>query len=191
MNRPDTDEASTMTLRTIIGPDNPVLRKKARPVGDPAASEIQTLIADMIETMREAPGVGLAAPQVAVGQRLAVIEYAEPLLEDAPPDTPAPAPKLYVIVNPEIVARSDELVDGIEGCLSLPGYAGNVLRHQAVTVKAFNRRGKPIKIKAQGWLARIFQHEIDHLDGVLFIDRASKAWKVVEHSPEDEAVMKE
>ncbi len=180
-----------MTLRTIIGPDNPVLRKKARPVGDPNTPELQKLIDDMIETMRDAPGVGLAAPQVAMSQRLAVIEYAEPLLDDAPPESKPPEPKLYVIVNPEIVTRSEELVDGTEGCLSLPGYAGNVLRHQAVTVKALNRRGKPIKIKAQGWLARIFQHEIDHLDGVLFIDKASRVWKVEEHSPEDEAVMKE
>ena len=180
-----------MTLRTIITPENPALRKKARPVGDPNTSEIQKLIDDMIETMREAPGVGLAAPQVAVGQRLAVVEYAEPLPEDTPPDTPAPEPKLYVMVNPEIVTRSEELVDGIEGCLSLPGYAGNVLRHRAVTVKARNRRGRPVKIKAQGWLARIFQHEIDHLDGVLFIDKASKVWKVQEDSEEDRAVMKE
>jgi peptide deformylase len=180
-----------MTLRTIITPENPALRKKARPVGDPNTSEIQKLIDDMIETMREAPGVGLAAPQVAVGQRLAVIEYAEPLPEDTPPDTPAPEPKLYVMVNPEIVTRSEELVDGIEGCLSLPGYAGNVLRHRAVTVKARNRRGRPVKFKAQGWLARIFQHEIDHLDGVLFIDKASKVWKVQEDSEEDRAVMKE
>ena len=182
---------ATMTVRTIIGPDNPVLRKKARPVGDPNTPEIQKLIDDLIETMRAAPGVGLAAPQVAMGQRLAVIEYAEPLPEDAPPEAEPPQPKLYVIVNPEIVTRSEVLVDGTEGCLSLPGYAGNVLRHQAVTVKALNRRGKLIKIKTHGWLARIFQHEIDHLDGALFIDKASKVWKVQEDSEEDQALMKE
>ena len=168
-----------MPIRSIIGPDNPILRKKARAVANVNDPAVQKLIDDMLETMREAPGVGLAAPQVAVSQRLTVIEYAE-LPPDAPEDAPPPEPKLYVIINPEIVARSDEMVDGTEGCLSIPGYVGNVLRHEAVTVKALNRKGKPIKIKAKGWLARIFQHEIDHLDGVLFIDKASKMWRLKE-----------
>jgi peptide deformylase len=169
-----------MPILEIIGPDNPVLRRKARPMDESSLNDpaVQRLIDDMIDTMRVAPGVGLAAPQVAVGQRLAVIEYGDELPEDAPPDAEEPPKKLWVIVNPEIVQRSTELVEGAEGCLSLPGYAGNVLRHEAVTVKALNRRGRPIKIKAQGWLARIFQHEIDHLDGVLYIDRASKVWRV-------------
>src|SRR5436190_20216554 len=114
-----------MTLLTIIGPDNPTLRKKAKAVGDPNTPAMQQLITDMIETMREAPGVGLAAPQVAVSQRIAVVEFAEPLPEDAPPETEPPAPKLYVIVNPEITDRSEEMVPGTEGCLSLPGYAGD------------------------------------------------------------------
>ena len=182
---------SFMTVRTIIGPDNPVLRRKARPVENPNTPEFQKLIDDMIETMRAAPGVGLAAPQVAESQRLAVVEYAEPLPEEAPPDAQPPEPKLYVVVNPEIASQSDELVEGTEGCLSLPGYAGLVLRPEAIVVKAINRRGKPVKIKARGWLARIFQHEIDHLDGVLFIDKASKVWKVEEHSAEDEAILKD
>jgi peptide deformylase len=182
-----------MTIREIIGPDNPVLRKKARPVDkssleDPA---MQRLIDDMIETMREAPGVGLAAPQVAVGQRLAVIEYGDDLPEDAPPGTPEPPKKLWVIVNPEIIDYSSEMVEGSEGCLSLPGYAGTVMRSQAVTVKALNRRGKPIKIKARDWLARIFQHEIDHLDGVLYIDRATKVWRVPEDEAEGDARLRE
>lgn len=169
-----------MTLRTIIGPNNPILRKKAKaiPAAEINTPALQQLIDDMIETMREAPGVGLAAPQVAISQRLAVIEYAEePGAEDAP-EAPPPAAKLYVIINPEITHTSTEMVDGAEGCLSIPGYAGTVSRHQAITVKALNRRGHPIKIKAQGWLARIFQHEIDHLDGVLFIDRTKDVWKV-------------
>ena len=182
-----------MSLREIIGPDNPVLRRKARPVEtsslkDPA---VQLLIDDMIETMREAPGVGLAAPQVAVGQRLAVIEYGDELPEDAPPGTPEPPKQLWVIVNPEIVDRSTELVEGSEGCLSLPGYAGTVMRHKAVTIKALNRRGKPIKIKARDWLARIFQHEIDHLDGVLYIDRATKVWRIKEEEAEEDPRLRE
>ena len=79
---------------------------------------------------------------------------------------------------------SEEVVEGAEGCLSIPGYAGMVERHESVTVKGLNRRGQPIKLKAKGWLARILQHEMDHLDGVLFIDRASRVWKV-EHEPEE------
>ena len=179
-----------MPVREIIGPDNPTLRRKARPVDNLKDLAVQKLIDDMIETMREAPGVGLAAPQVAVSQRLAVVEYSE-VPADAPPDAEPPEPKLYVIINPEIVARSEEMVDGAEGCLSLPGYAGNVLRHEAVTVKALNRRGKPVKIKAKGWLARVFQHEIDHLDGVLFIDRASKVWRVPEEDSAEAEILPE
>jgi peptide deformylase len=178
-----------MTVRDIIGPDNPVLRRKARAVADPNTPAVQQLIDDMIETMRAAPGVGLAAPQVAVGQRIAVIEYAEPA-PDAPPDAEPPPPKLYVIVNPEIVSRSDEMANGTEGCLSLPGIWGDVPRHEAVTVKALNRKGRPIKIKAHGWLARIFQHEIDHLDGVLFIDRASQLWREKKDDHEPPGIMK-
>src|SRR5450759_3804210 len=134
-----------MPIRPIIGPNNPVLRRKARAMENPNTPANQQLIEDMIATMRDAPGVGLAGPQVAVGQRITVIEYGETpddALEDFEPEK-----KLYVIVNPEIVSRSEEMVDGAEGCLSLPGYAGNVMRHETVTVKALNRKGKPIKIK--------------------------------------------
>ena len=178
-----------MPIRTIIGPNNPVLRRKAHAVDNPNTAATQQLIDDMIATMRDAPGVGLAAPQVAVGQRIAVIEYGE--IPDDAPDDFEPEKKLYVIVNPEIVARSEELVDGNEGCLSLPGYAGSVKRHQAITVRALNRKGKPIKIKARDWLARIFQHEIDHLDGVLFIDRATKIWRSDDEDEESEPLMRE
>ena len=179
-----------MSIREIIGPSNPVLRRKAKAVDNPNTAETQQLIEDMIATMRDAPGVGLAAPQVAVSQRIVVIESAG-VPDDLPEDVEPPEPKLYVIVNPEIVNRSDELVEGNEGCLSLPGYAGTVERHKAVTVKALNRRGKPIKIKAHDWLARIFQHEIDHLDGVLYIDRASKVWKIPEEDQEKDAALRE
>lgn len=180
-----------MAVRPIIGPDNPILRKKARPLDtDPNNPAVQQLIEDMIATMRDASGVGLAAPQVAVSQRIAVIEYGE-LPEGAPPDAEPPEPKLYVVINPEIAARSDDMVEGVEGCLSMPGYGGSVLRHQAITVKALNRKGRPIKIKARGWLARIFQHEIDHLDGLLFIDRATKVWRVTDEDEEAETLQRE
>ncbi|HEY3343657.1 MAG TPA: peptide deformylase [Anaerolineaceae bacterium] len=127
----------------------------------------------MTETMRAAPGVGLAAPQVAVSERVIVVEFGDEEDEDAPK-------KLYAVVNPEIIKASEELVDGVEACLSIPGLVGEVDRNEAIVVKGQNRRGQPMRIRAQGWLARIFQHEIDHLDGVLYTDRASKVWKPTE-----------
>lgn len=161
-------------IREIVTVPAPVLRRKALKVNDFGAS-LQRLIDDMVETMRDAPGVGLAAPQVDVPLRVIVVEYGEDQDEDKPP-------KLYVLVNPEIVRASQETEMGVEGCLSIPGIAGEVERSLAVTVKGFNRRGQPIKVKAQGWLARIFQHEIDHLDGVLFTDRAARVWEITEEA---------
>ena len=158
-----------MTHREIVTLPDPVLRRKARTVTRFDA-ELQTLVEDMIETMREAPGVGLAAPQVGVSDRLLVVEYPE---DDEQEDSPK---KLYVVVNPEIKEISAETEMGIEGCLSIPGLHGEVERALAVTVKGQTRRGQSIKIKAKGWLARIFQHEIDHLDGIVFVDRATRVW---------------
>jgi peptide deformylase len=157
----------------------PVLRRKAKPITK-FDKELQTLIDDMIETMRDAPGVGLAAPQVGVSERLAVIEYAED--EDDEDETegaegPSKPKQLFVIINPEIVKASEEKVNGIEGCLSIPGLLGEVERYEALQVKALNRYGKPVKLKVDGWMARIFQHEIDHLNGVLFTDLATRVWK--------------
>ena len=169
-----------MTIREIVTPPNPTLRQKARKVAS-FGDELQTLVDDMVETMRQADGVGLAAPQVDVSQRVIVIEYAEgqenPDAEEEPKE-----PKLYILVNPEIVHQSPETVTANEACLSLPGYFGEVERYLSVSIKGQNRRGDPLKLKAQGWLARVFQHEIDHLDGVLYIDRATDIWKV---EPED------
>jgi peptide deformylase len=163
-----------MAVREIVTLPAPILRRKARPVTEFGA-ELQTLINDMIDTMRDAPGVGLAAPQVDVPLRLIVVEYSEED-EDEDEDKEVP-PKLYVVANPEITRFSSDDEIGTEGCLSIPGYAGDVERPLAITIKGLNRRGQPLKLKAEGWLARIFQHEIDHLDGVLFIDRAEKVWK--------------
>jgi peptide deformylase len=161
-----------MSLREIITVPEPVLRRKAHKVTDFGA-DLQGLIDDMIETMRQAPGVGLAAPQVNVSQRLIVVEFGD---ED---DEQAPA-KLYAIVNPEIVRPSQEKEKGNEACLSVPGFLGEVERISSLTIKGQNRHGQPIRIKAKGWLARIFQHEIDHLDGILFTDRALWVRKIEE-----------
>jgi peptide deformylase len=158
-----------MALLDIVTVPEPVLRRKARKVSefDP---ELQNLITNMVETMREAPGVGLAAPQVGEAVRVIVVEFGDENNEEVPL-------KLYTLVNPEISRFSKDIETGVEGCLSIPGFLGEVDRSMSVIVKGQNRYGQPVKIKASGWLARIFQHEIDHLDGVLFTDRASKVWK--------------
>jgi peptide deformylase len=159
-----------MAIREIITVPDKILRGKARKVTSYGA-ELQSLIDDMVETMRAAPGVGLAAPQVKVPWRVIVVEYNESEDEEAPP-------KLHVVVNPKITRFSAESEIGTEGCLSIPGIVGDVERPQNVTIKGFSRRGQPLKIKASGWLARIFQHEVDHLNGVLFVDRADKVWQI-------------
>lgn len=161
-----------MAIREIVTVPDGVLRRKAKKVTS-FDKELHTLIDDMIETMREAPGVGLAAPQIGILQQVIVVEYGDEENEDAPK-------KLFAVVNPEIVGRSDEMVMGPEACLSIPRIVGEVDRHETIQVKGMNRHGKPVKYKLKGWLARIFQHEIDHLDGVLFTDRASKVWRVSE-----------
>ena len=172
-----------MTLRQIVYLPEPILRRKAKPVTK-FDKELQTLIDDMIETMREAPGVGLAAPQVNIPLQLAVIEYAEGEDEEQPEDAPPPQKKLFVIINPEITKVSEEKVLGVEGCLSIPGLIGEVERHEAIQVKALNRHGQPFKVKVDGWMARIFQHEIDHLRGELFTDKATRVWKPQEDEEE-------
>ncbi len=149
-----------MAKRKILVVDNPnerrVLRAKAKKVSRFDAY-LERLVADMWETMREAPGVGLAAPQVGESIRVLVAEY-----ED----------EAVALVNPEIIKRSEDEELGQEGCLSIPGFIGDdVPRASAITVKARDPRGKEIRVKAEGWFARILQHEIDHLDGVLFTDR--------------------
>jgi len=159
-----------MAIREIITLPHPTLRRKAHKVKD-FGPELQTLVDDMVDTMRVAPGVGLAATQINYSLRVVVVEYGDEDDEEVPQ-------KLYTLVNPEITRYSGETVVATEACLSVPGLAGEVERPEGITVKGFNRHGQPFKVKADGWLARIFQHEIDHLDGVLFVDRATKVWKV-------------
>lgn len=162
-----------MTLRKIVTLPEPVLRRKAHAVNR-FDKNLQTLIDDMVETMREAPGVGLAAPQIGLSERLIVVEYYEREEEEEKEDAPR---KVWAVVNPEIVKSSVETLVGVEGCLSIPNLVGEVERHAVVHVRGLNRHGKPMKIKAEGWLARIFQHEIDHLNGILFTDRATRVWQ--------------
>ncbi|MEJ2758187.1 MAG: peptide deformylase [Anaerolineales bacterium] len=159
-----------MALLEIITEPNKVLHHKAKPVSD-FGPELQQLIDDMVETMRDAPGVGLAGPQVNQLLRVIVVEFGDEEDEEVPP-------KLYTLVNPEISKMSKETVMGTEGCLSIPELVGDVSRSESVTVKAQTRHGQVTKIKASGWLARIFQHEIDHINGVLFTDRAEAIYRL-------------
>ncbi len=157
-----------MTLLDIVTLPRKILRSRTQPVAQ-FDDQLQRLIDDMIETMREAPGVGLAAPQIGRSIKLTVIETLPELDEDG--NEIETSRELYVIANPEIVWTSRSVVDGIEGCLSIPGYLGEVERYESIRVRAQDRHGKKIKLRLNGWTARIFQHEIDHLNGVLYIDR--------------------
>lgn len=140
-------------LPIIVHPD-PVLRRKAKRVSH-VDEPLNRLIDDMIETMYDASGVGLAAPQVGISLRIAVIGM--------------PEEEVIVLVNPEMVKKSGERTV-TEGCLSIPGYIGEIKRAQKVTVKALDRNGKAFRIKADELLAEALEHEIDHLNGVLYID---------------------
>jgi len=166
-----------MSLRKVIKLPHPTLRRKAHRV-ETFDKDLQTLVDDMIQTMRDEPGVGLAAPQINLSQRLIVVEYPE---DDSVPD---PKAKIFIVANPEIIKRSDEMVSGIEGCLSVPNLYGQVERAETVIVAGQNQHGDEIKIEASGWLARIFQHEIDHLNGVLFVDIAEKLFRPEEITDE-------
>lgn len=165
-----------MALRKIITVPDEVLRRKAREVKK-FDDNLRTLIDDMVETLREAPGIGLAAPQIGVLEQVVVIEFAEEKENAENEEDEAPPPKLYVVVNPEIKRMSKEKVMGVEGCLSVPGIVGDVERSTSIVVKGKNRNGQKIKLKLNGWIARIFQHEIDHLSGVLFTDLAESIWQ--------------
>ena len=170
-----------MAIREVVKIPENILRRKAHKIAT-FDRDFQVLVEDMIETMRAEPGVGIAAPQVNVSLQLIVVEYPEDdQVEDA-------KPRLYVVANPEIVESTDETEIGIEGCLSVPELVGEVERTTKVVVRGLNRFGKKQKIIANGWLARIFQHEIDHVNGILFVDRASRVWKPEAEVPGDEII---
>ncbi len=158
-----------MDLPIRIAPE-PVLRQKAKRVKNIDAS-IERLIGDMVETMQAAEGVGLAAPQVGVPLRVIVIAISEE--------------EIVALINPEIVKRSGERLV-LEGCLSIPGYRGEIKRSVSVTVKGRDRQGKEIRLKANGLLAQALEHEIDHLNGVLYIDHLESPDKLFRIEPEAE-----
>ncbi|RMG01967.1 MAG: peptide deformylase [Nitrospirae bacterium] len=149
---------SVLKIRTY--PD-PVLKKKALPVED-INGNLQKLIDDMVETMYAAPGIGLAAPQVGELVRLIVVDVSSQQ-EDCP---------LIVLLNPEIIEVAGK-IPSEEGCLSVPGYVSTIQRAENVLIRGHDREGKPVEVEATGLLARALQHEIDHLNGTLFVDRLS------------------
>jgi peptide deformylase len=161
-----------MVIRGILTAEAPILRERARKVTQFDAS-LHRLLDDMLETMRDAPGIGLAANQIGVPLQVAIIE-----LEG----------KVTELVNPQIVRASGEIVDW-EGCLSIPGFVAEVTRSAKVTVKAKNRHGKEFRVKGEELFARALQHEIDHLNGVLYIDYLESLEELVrvsEHSEIEE-----
>jgi peptide deformylase len=161
----------------IVQVGEPVLRQHARPLQpeEIALPETQQLIASMQETMRDAPGVGLAAPQIGMALQLAVIEdrpeYSKDIASDRLAERERRSVPFQVLINPRIVEQSSEQVEFFEGCLSLGGFSALVKRSRQVAVEYWDERGQPCRIEAQGWYARILQHEIDHLNGRLYIDR--------------------
>ncbi len=147
---------------------HPVLRKKAEPVSDPMSAQIARLVEDMIETMQDAPGVGLAAPQVHVDLRVVVFHV--PRGRDAQEGGAEGVP-LTVLINPVIEALDDETNLAFEGCLSLPGMTGQVKRYSNIRYRGFGLDGKEFEREAHGFHARVVQHECDHLDGILYPQR--------------------
>ena len=152
-----------MTIKPLVLLPDPVLRAKSEPIED-VDDDVRTLADDMLETMYDAPGIGLAAIQVGIPRRLLVVDCSKEDEEKNP----------IVVINPEIVASSDERSTYEEGCLSIPDYYAEVERPAQVTVEYVDREGKKRQVEADGLLATCLQHEIDHLNGVLFIDHISK-----------------
>ena len=157
---PDMSE-TIETLKIRVVPD-PILKARAKPVGSVDMERVHALLPRMFATMYQAPGIGLAAPQVGEALRFAVVDL-------MPDDKPSP----IVLINPEVVARSEALATREEGCLSLPGQYADVTRPARVTVRYTDAEGARQQIEAEGLLAACLQHEIDHLDGILFVDHLS------------------
>ncbi|ABS63682.1 peptide deformylase [Parvibaculum lavamentivorans DS-1] len=162
-----------MAIRKIARMGHPVLRGIARPVPDPTAPEVKALVRDMIETMIDANGAGLAAPQVYEPWRIVVFQAPESRLPEGVDETEAfdhTAP-LTVLINPEVEILTEEMEKGWEGCLSVPGLRGSVPRHTELRYRGYGLNGELIERRARGFHARVIQHECDHLDGILYPQR--------------------
>ena len=155
-----------MAILKIARMGHPVLKARAEPVAEPKAQEIQYLVRDMIETLEDEGGIGLAAPQVHVSKR--VVIYYVPGERRAAAGEPAEDVPLTVLINPEIEPLSEEKVTGVEACLSVPGLAGPVPRFTHIRYRALDLHGRMFEREAKGYHARVVQHECDHLDGILY-----------------------
>lgn len=167
-----------MATRKVILLGDERLRQKAKKVKQ-FTPNLKKLAQDMLETMRACQGVGLAGPQIGVMQRIFVAEI--PLPEDKDAEPHPQSGRTYILINPEVVKTSDYLIEGQEGCLSIPNWQGLVERPEWIEVKAQNIEGRKIRLKVDDLLARIFMHEMDHLDGILYIDRikdSEKLWQI-------------
>lgn len=162
-----------MAILKVARMGHPVLRARATPIdpSDIRSPGVQRLIDDMFDTMREYQGVGLAAPQVHEGLRLFVAGFAPSPGEDEDDEDADRRVPLMALINPEITPATPDMVEDWEGCLSIPDIRGRVPRARQIIVRAYDRRGKRIEVRASGFTARVIQHETDHLDGVLFFDR--------------------
>jgi len=163
-----------MSILKVARMGHPVLRMRAKPLdgADIKSPRIQQLIDDMFETMQEYQGVGLAAPQVHHGLRLFVAGFAPAHDDDEDDDEEEDSSvPLMAIINPELTVIGEDVVEDWEGCLSIPDIRGRVPRAREIDVKALDRKGRRITMRARGFTARVIQHETDHLDGVLFVDR--------------------
>ena len=155
-----------MALREVLRMGHPLLREKAKPVEEFATAELKALVQDMTETMAAKNGAGLAAPQIGVGQRVVIFGVEKnPRYPDA-----EPVP-FTVLVNPKIVVLTREIEEDWEGCLSVPGMRGIVPRYKKLRYSGFDADGNPIERVAEGFHARVVQHECDHLDGILYPQR--------------------
>lgn len=152
-----------MAIRMIIKDPDPILRQKSKPVNK-ITPNIHKLLDNMADTMYDALGVGLAAPQIGILKRVIIVDVGG---EDS---------QLYELINPEIVSSEGEEI-GTEGCLSIPGLVGEVKRKASIVVRGLNRDGEEVTIEAEGYLARAFQHEVDHLNGILFTDIAESVYE--------------
>jgi peptide deformylase len=157
-----------VTLLKIARMGHPVLRRVAAPVADPDDPEVARLVADMIETMHDAAGIGLAAPQVHQPRRIIVFRVPTDRAES---DEPPPPEGDTVLINPLVVPLGEALVEGIEGCLSIPGLRGIVPRFARIGYRGLDLDGRVVEREAAGLHARVVQHELDHLDGILYLDR--------------------
>ena len=155
-----------MAIHTVLRMGNPLLNQRAAKVEEFNTTELDRLIEDMLDTMRAEDGAGLAAPQIGINRRIVVFGF-----DDNPRYADAPAVPRTVLINPHIKPLDETMEDGWEGCLSVPGMRGLVPRYSKIEYSGFDAGGEPVRVEAEGFHARVVQHECDHLDGILYPQR--------------------